>query len=149
MKYTVKIEEQTFQVEIEDLHVRPIIAIVDGEKFEIWPENGDSAPAKATPPTSHHPQLSETIPSAQSIPKPVAGAGSSSPNTVRAPIPGVIVNILVKSGDQVTHGQELLIIEAMKMKNTIRSSRNGLVAEIHVAPGQTVVHNEILVTFTE
>jgi biotin carboxyl carrier protein len=68
---------------------------------------------------------------------------------VRAPIPGVIVAVLVHPGDEVTHGQELCTIEAMKMRNNIRSTRAGRIAEVLVIPGQTVNHNDPLLSFEE
>ena len=46
MKLNVKIGEKTYSVEIEDLNTRPIIAVVDGERFEVAPENGDQLPVK-------------------------------------------------------------------------------------------------------
>jgi biotin carboxyl carrier protein len=66
-----------------------------------------------------------------------------------APIPGVVVAVKVHVGDMVSVGQELLILEAMKMRNTIRSPRDGQIAVVHVANGQTVNHNDPLIEFAE
>ncbi|RPI93701.1 MAG: acetyl-CoA carboxylase biotin carboxyl carrier protein subunit, partial [Chloroflexi bacterium] len=49
MKLTVKIQDRSFEVEIEDLSARPIVATVEGERFEIWPENGGTGPQKTVP----------------------------------------------------------------------------------------------------
>ncbi len=46
MKYKVKISERSYEVEIEDIHARPIIAYVDGQKFEVHPENGSKPEAR-------------------------------------------------------------------------------------------------------
>ncbi len=73
----------------------------------------------------------------------------ASGKSVLAPIPGVIIAISVKPGDSVTRGQELCVLEAMKMKNAIRATRDGKIAEIHVSVGQTVNHSAPLVSFTE
>ena len=43
-KYKVRVEEQVYEVEIQDLQSRPILAVVDGVQFEVWPENGQSLP---------------------------------------------------------------------------------------------------------
>jgi biotin carboxyl carrier protein len=67
--------------------------------------------------------------------------------TVKAPIPGVITAILVQSGTEVSVGQELCKLEAMKMNNSIRSSRAGKIATIHVSIGQHVKHNDALIEF--
>ena len=64
-----------------------------------------------------------------------------------APLPGTIIEIFVKAGDEIEAGKVVLVIEAMKMKNSIRTTRGGKVAEILVSPGQTVAHKQALVRF--
>ena len=59
-------------------------------------------------------------------------------NQVGAPMPGMVVNVAVKSGDQVARGQKLLTMEAMKMETTMYAEREGQVAEILVSPGSQV-----------
>ena len=66
-----------------------------------------------------------------------------------APLPGVIVAILVREGESVTHGQELCTLEAMKMKNAIKSNRDGKIDVITVNVGDQVNHGQVLMTFTE
>ncbi|MEZ4733833.1 MAG: biotin/lipoyl-containing protein [Caldilineaceae bacterium] len=63
---------------------------------------------------------------------------------IRAPIPGLVVKVLVNAGDEVIDGQPLVILEAMKMENEIRSLRAGTVRDITVAQGQRVEQNEVL-----
>ncbi len=63
---------------------------------------------------------------------------------VRAPIPGLVVSVLVNIGDEIADGQPLVILEAMKMENEIRSLRAGIVRNVIVAQGQRVEQNEIL-----
>lgn len=57
---------------------------------------------------------------------------------VIAPIPGLVVQVLVAEGDEVTENQPLLLLEAMKMENEIRSQRSGKVKELKVEAGQRV-----------
>ena len=64
-----------------------------------------------------------------------------------APLPGTVIEIFIKAGDQIEAGQVILIIEAMKMKNSIRSRRAGKIAEVLVSAGQTVAHKQALVRF--
>ncbi len=68
---------------------------------------------------------------------------------VLAPIPGVIIAVSVKVGDSVSFGQELCILEAMKMKNVIRATRSGKIGAIHVAIGDQVKHSQMLMEFTD
>ena len=68
---------------------------------------------------------------------------------VLSPLPGVIIAILVKSGDKVERGQELCTLEAMKMKNAIRSNREGMIASIAVNVSDQVNHGQVLMTFVD
>ena len=56
-------------------------------------------------------------------------------NIIISPIPGIIVSVFVKEGQVVTDGQELMIIEAMKMQNIIKAKIDEKVKKIHVKPG--------------
>ena len=67
-------------------------------------------------------------------PAPPADAGGS----LKAPMPGVVLEVLVEAGQTVTQGQALLKLEAMKMEHTIRSGADGVVAEIYFAAGEQV-----------
>jgi len=63
---------------------------------------------------------------------------------VTAPIPGLVVKLLVAVGESIEEGQPLVILEAMKMENELRSMRSGVIKEIVVAPGQRVEQNAVL-----
>ena len=72
------------------------------------------------------------------------------PDTSRfviSPMPGLIVSIAVDRGEPVKAGQELLILEAMKMENVLRAERDGVVEDIRVAPGASVAADEVLIAF--
>jgi len=64
---------------------------------------------------------------------------------VSAPMPGKVVAVLVRVGDEVAAGQGLLVIEAMKMENELRATGAGRVAEVRAVPGRAVNGGEILV----
>ena len=137
MKLRVKVDSQTFNVEVGDLKDRPVLVAVDGECFEVWPEEAAVQPLPAP------------------VPAPCAAAAEPAPapvvdktKTVLAPIPGVILSVLVKPGDPVVFGQELCVLEAMKMKNQIRANRAGTVAVVHISPGEQVRHGQILLEYT-
>ena len=66
---------------------------------------------------------------------------------VLSPMPGLIVAIRVQAGETVKAGQELCVLEAMKMENVLRAERDGTVAEIKVAPRDTVAADQVLLTF--
>ncbi len=141
MKLRVKIADETFEVEVKDLTARPIIAEVDGEAFEVYPEESAAAVDAVEPGCT-------PVPAARPTPAP-APSGMASGKSVLAPIPGVIIAISVKPGDSVTRGQELCVLEAMKMKNAIRASRDGKIAAILVNVGDHVKNSQVLIEFTD
>ncbi|MFI5206664.1 MAG: biotin/lipoyl-containing protein [Gemmatimonadales bacterium] len=69
-----------------------------------------------------------------------AGTGAKAPHkgTVRAPMPGKVLRVLVEAGLPVTQGQALIVVEAMKMENELRSPGAGTVDRVHVRAGDTV-----------
>jgi len=154
MKYQVTIQGRSFEVKIDNLHTQPIIASVDGEIMEVWVEhhNGitqiksmesaQNETASARPSPGPLPSMAELM---KAKTKNTAGDN----NAIRAPIPGTIISVSAHAGNDVSIGQELCVLEAMKMKNSIRSPRKGTIGAVHVSPGQTVQHHAVLVEFTD
>ena len=66
-------------------------------------------------------------------------------HTVNAPLPGRVIDIKVKVGDEVKAGQEVAVLEAMKMENNIDAERGGVVKSIHVQKGATVMEGDLLI----
>lgn len=75
-----------------------------------------------------------------------AMAGGVSDSAIKAPIPGLVVKVLVTEGDEIKAGQTLVILEAMKMENELRAPRPGVVATIKAKPGNSVNQGDVLVT---
>lgn len=75
-----------------------------------------------------------------------ARAGQSGPLAVRSPMPGKVVKVLVKAGDEVKAGTPLVVIEAMKMENELRAPRDGKVKDVGAREAQTVEAGQSLVT---
>lgn len=136
MKYTVSIADKSYEVDVEDIHARPIIAHVEGERFEVHPENTNKP--VGTKETKEF--------KLQEVRKSPPGQ-SGNLNELTAPLPGTIVEIFVRNGDEIETGHVVMVIEAMKMKNSIRSTRSGKVSDVLVAVGQTVAHKQALVRF--
>jgi len=66
--------------------------------------------------------------------------------TVRAPMPGKVVRVLVAPGDTVEAGQGVMVVEAMKMQNEMKASRSGRVLAVAAKEGATVTAGEVLAT---
>jgi len=136
MKYVVKVAEKDYEVEIDDIHARPIIARIGGQEFRVSPEDGIKPAIQKEKRELHSIELSNPTSS------PIANIGE-----LTAPLPGTVVEIFAKAGEHIEAGQVILVIEAMKMKNSIRATRAGKIAGVLVDAGQTVVHKQPLVRF--
>jgi biotin carboxyl carrier protein len=78
------------------------------------------------------------------------GPGSSAKlNIIKAPMPGMVLAVLVEARQQVTKDQPLLILEAMKMENVIKAPRDGEIARIGVKKGIAIEKNTILIEFAD
>lgn len=68
-------------------------------------------------------------------------------NFVKAPMPGLIQSVSVQEGDEVTKGDTLLVLVAMKMENVIKASGSGIVKSLKITAGQIVEKNQVLLEF--
>lgn len=73
--------------------------------------------------------------------------GTKNIDSISAPMPGLILDILVKENEEVKEDDQLLILEAMKMENIITSPRNGVVKKISVIKGEAVDKKQLLIEF--
>ncbi|MCX8042984.1 MAG: biotin/lipoyl-binding protein [Desulfobacterota bacterium] len=115
--------------------VRKFKIKIDGKVFEAEVEeigSGDIRPAVA-------PSGAQPIPTQTPQTVPTGG------NTITSPMPGKIISINVKKGDQVKVGDVVLILEAMKMEQQVKSTVTGMVADILVAQGDTVKKDQALI----
>jgi biotin carboxyl carrier protein len=66
-------------------------------------------------------------------------------NDIKAPMPGLVVDVRVQAGDVVKKGDPVLVLEAMKMENILKAPGDGKVAKVHVTKGVAVEKNQVLV----
>lgn len=83
-----------------------------------------------------------TIEKGGAVPRPAAATSSG---IVHAPMPGQVVEVLVREGDPVSAGQKLLVLEAMKMQHAVTAAFDGVVKRLPVSRGQQVREAELLV----
>jgi acetyl/propionyl-CoA carboxylase alpha subunit len=72
---------------------------------------------------------------------------SSRINSIKAPMPGLVVKVPVEEGQEVSDGDSILILEAMKMENVLKSPGAGVVKTVKVKPSDRVEKNQVLVEF--
>jgi len=127
----IRVEGKWHDVEVDDLSRSPIQVRVDGETISV------DVPGL--------PIASDTEPQAVS-PEPVSDiTNQASDNIIRSPMPGRVVAVKVKRGKSVLPGDEVCVIEAMKMEQSIRTTIKGKVRKIHVKPTQQVESDDPLI----
>lgn len=143
----VTVNGQEFRVEILDLNATPVIAVVDGQPFEVFIGEGITIRPHETAVAGEE-QREAKIALATSTNQ--TTQGTSDPDNrfrVTAPMPGDIVEVCVQPGQKVKLGDALCVLDAMKMKNTIHSPRDGLISSVDVSPGQVVEYGDLIVTY--
>lgn len=75
------------------------------------------------------------------------GSASTKVANLKAPMPGLIHSVNVSAGDTVAKGDQILILEAMKMENVLKSPADGVIGQVHVAAGESVDKGELLISF--
>ena len=116
---------------------RDVVVEVDGKRYSVSAWVPESAPAANSAATVTRPRRSASAAS--------TGAGTGQ---VTVPMQGTIVKILVEVGQEVTTGEGVVVLEAMKMENSINADRSGTVTEIKVAPGDTVGAGDVVVVIS-
>ncbi len=138
--YRITLEGRTFDVEVlDDPRQRRLRVRVDGQVFTLEAEAVETSSREGEITQS---ALPESVVLAASSSPAAEGAGAG--GSLKAPLPGVIKAIAVRPGQQVTAGDELLVIEAMKMDNIIRATHRGTVSMVYVAEGRQVAYGELL-----
>ena len=126
-KFNVKVNGNSYEVEVEEIKdgVQPVAPAVQRPAAA-------PAPAPAAPTAAPAPKAAPAVA--------VAGAG-----TVSAPMPGTVLDIMVKEGDVVKSGQVCVILEAMKMENELPAPCDGTVKSVNVTKGASVNTADVLV----
>jgi biotin carboxyl carrier protein len=157
-RYTVTVAGQTKSVELEEKD-GVVRAVIDGKgrtlevrgksgryhwldggrvvATEVDGQNGKDAGKLAVSIAGHNLAVEVTEARLDTT----AGSGrvaASGPVSLRAPMPGRVVKLLVKAGEAVKAGQGVLVVEAMKMENELKAPRDGVVKQLHAAEGAAV-----------
>jgi len=66
---------------------------------------------------------------------------------IKAPMPGLVLNVNVQEGQEIKKGDNLLVLEAMKMENMLKSSTEGIIKKIYICKGDKVEKNQVLIAF--
>ncbi len=144
-KYKFTIHGNEYDVHIMNVEDNIIELEVNGSAYKVEVDK-TIQPAKT-------PKLvrSRVVPPAEATPGEGADIKTPAPpaGKIGSPLPGTVINILVKEGDTVKVGQKLMVLEAMKMENNIDSDKDGKVISIPVRPGQSVMEGDTLIKIGE
>jgi glutaconyl-CoA decarboxylase len=157
-KYQININDKKYSVEIDDLDASPVAVRVNGKAFEVTVTDQSSEVQtvlsledEAAMDEPYVPVVASTFVDATTeLASEPAEATSTAPapseglESVVAPMPGKIMDIVVKVGDQVKQGDTLCNLEAMKMKSPIRSTGDGVIAQVLINEGQNVNYGDAL-----
>ena len=139
-KLKVRIGDRWFTVEVEDLDARPVKVLVDGEPVEL-----DLGAVETSAPGSEPPAAAPAdAPPVSSSAAPTLRPPKAT-KVFHSPMPGIIVSVAVKEGDQVVTGDEVCVLEAMKMHQSLRADWSGIVQAVHVTPGQQILGGDPLI----
>ncbi|MDR2563974.1 MAG: biotin/lipoyl-binding protein [Prevotellaceae bacterium] len=145
-EFKMTINGNEYSVVVNDVEENIAEVEVNGMAFKVTLDK----PMRKTVPTIHTAPARPAVSAASSagsavakpaapiapVAKPVAESGGGA---VKSPLPGVILEVKVKVGDEVKVGQKLVVLEAMKMENNINSDKDGKVIEIKVQQGDSVL----------
>ena len=142
--YRLRVGDQMYSVDVGDVSRSPVEVNVDGQTYFVELEDSQVSPSQPRTRRGRRPPT-RTVPPA--IPR-VGGsvpAFDPSDKVLRAPMPGRVIAIRVRPGDRVAAGDEVCVVEAMKMEQSIRAAQDGVVKEIYVQPMDSVGANDALI----
>jgi len=141
--YTFTINGNQYEVEVHEIEGSMARIEVNGTTYNV--EMHQEVPKTRPVQPAATPRTAVKVSSAPA-PAPAPAKKSGGPSTgINAPLPGVILQVLVRPGDEVKAGQTLCTLETMKMENAIKTDIAGTVASVKVNPGQSVLQDELLI----
>lgn len=135
--FKFKIFGNEYNVNIKEAEGQTIKLEVNGSEYVVEMEKE----VKST----KTPTLVRSQPKTVAAPTQNTLAAKTSTRKITAPLPGVILELRVKEGDQVKTGDTLLVMEAMKMENNILAEHTGVIKEIKIRKGDAVLQGDLLI----
>lgn len=141
-EYKFKINGNEYNVLVGDVDENMAKVTVNGTKYKVDITSGGVRQSHTKTPRLVQARVDHTS-GDQPVKIPVISSGEI--NSIKSPLPGVILDVKVKEGDQIKAGQSLMVLEAMKMENNIDSDRDGVVQSVKVRSGDSVMEGDVLV----
>lgn len=144
--YNLKINDNEYKVQLDKLdhNSKTARVIVNGNEYIV--EVDGVKPMPTSKPQVSKATYNASAPTAAPAPAAAAPkAAAAGGAKISSPLPGTVLGINVKVGDNVTVGQTVVVLEAMKMENNITADRAGVVKEVCVAQGANVQEGDALI----
>ena len=138
-EYKYTINDNKYEVVVGDIKDNIATLTVNGEEYTVEME-------KQAEPEKKKPVVKAVASAASDDEAPAASKGAvNKANAIKAPLPGVITDILVAEGDEVKAGDTVIVLEAMKMANNLSAEKDGKVTAICVKVGESVMEDDALI----
>ncbi|MBD3278047.1 MAG: acetyl-CoA carboxylase biotin carboxyl carrier protein subunit [Candidatus Aegiribacteria sp.] len=140
-EYKITVNGKTYSVNIGRITDDTVDVTLDGRTYEVEVE----APVRKASKTPVIRRERQVV-NAADVPNRTSPPGTPPPGSgaVLAPLPGLILKVLVGKGDSVSEGQPIAVMEAMKMENEIEAPISGTVQEVAVSEGENVLENALI-----
>ena len=126
----IRVEKKWYNIEVDSISSDSAVVLVDGERFEVKLEDVGK--------TS---ELIEEVSGPISNP---VGMRTDNYKEFKSPMPGTIISILVQTGDDVSQGQDICVLESMKMQQTLKSDMAGTIMGTSVSQGDQILDGEVI-----
>lgn len=144
---TVTLDGDATEVSFQRISANEVLLLLDGRSYPFTAEPQDDGTVRLTH-AGHG--LDVRVKTERDLLLEAYGVeegAAAAERELRAPMPGLVLSVLVEAGQEIEEGAGLVVLEAMKMENELRAANAGTVATVHVEAGQPVGKNDILVSF--
>lgn len=125
----VRVNGQWYLVEVGDVYQSPVEVMVDGGRYLVELEAATGLPVPQSPRLRQERKAEQPG---------LRGITQGNSKVIRCPVPGKVVSVSITKGQQVMPGDEICVLESMKMEQSVRISQGGLVKSVKVKPKQSI-----------
>ncbi|HEX7502308.1 MAG TPA: biotin/lipoyl-containing protein [Acidobacteriota bacterium] len=151
-EYVLTINQKEYRAEVGEINAEYALIHVNGREFRVdLKQLGLSklmpvaVPVAESRPAAPLAPLAAGIAPAPAAPPAAAASTGEASSLVKAPLPGLIIDVKVHEGEKVKAGQNIIVMEAMKMENQIQATTDGTVKKIFVKKGDNVAEGNAMV----
>ena len=126
----IRVEKKWYNIEVDSISSDSAVVLVDGERFEVKLEDVEKTSGlieEASGPISNS-----------------GGVRTDNYKEFKSPMPGIIISILVQTGDAVSQGQDICVLESMKMQQTLKSDMAGTIMGTSVSQGDQILDGDVI-----